>query len=380
MFPCAAARPVPAQNVGHYVPGYTGPRDGLSHPKYGWLCRNINRALIAGQYRLEVEGGENLPTEGAHVYCPTHPSYFDPPLIAHITAPRDVRYVANIYVFDGIRGRLMTWGGAFPVNREKADFRTMRHCKSIVQQGKGLCIFPAGVIEDEHWEGKIGSLKKGAAHFAVTGGAESVVPIAIDYVPNARQRPRETAMGLVAAASVLAAGVGTALVGGPSARILASTLTATLAGTYIGGKIMRDRTPITDRCDVFPKYFATLNGAACGAVAGGLLGGLGAAFLGAHSPVVTGIAAAAGAFGTWGLARAWRDRDIARVVIAKPLPVAPYRESYPNRKEAVRALTIDLHRALGTTKSYLSGVPYDDTAEKFRGNIVENMKPQTPPQ
>ncbi|MEW6282080.1 MAG: lysophospholipid acyltransferase family protein [Candidatus Eremiobacterota bacterium] len=371
--PVPKADPTPVQeNVGHYVPGYTGPKDGLSRRKYDWLTFPLNRFMIAGTYRLEVQGRENLPEEGPHIYCPTHPSMMDPPLVAALTR-RDMRYVANIYVFDGIRGRLMTWGGAFPINREHPTRKSIMHGVDVVKQGKGLCIFPEGGIADAHLEGQVGPLKRGAAYFALKGDAESIVPIAIDYVPDDKPRHAETAVGVLAAAGMLAGGLLAATCAGPTGRVVFAALAGTLAGAHALGKPMYHKTNNPEWFDPFPRYFAMMKGSAAGAAIGGVAACLATAFLPEASAWISGLAGVAGAVGAWGTMKGWRDREIARVVIGKPLEVAPFR-NIPNQREAINQLTVELHRALGRTNEQLMGVPYDDTRPKFRGVVVETLR------
>lgn len=369
----------PERNVGHYVPGYTGPKDGLSQQKHQWLTQPLNKALIAGCFRMEVENPENMPPEGAHVYCPTHPSMFDPPLVMALTK-RDIRSVANVYVFDGVRGHVMSWGGAFPVNRENATVQSVRHCVDVLKQGKGLCIFPEGRVDEAHAEGKIGQLKRGPAWAALEANAESLIPINVNYEKNTKARPGETAFGVGAALAVAAGGALAAMFGGPAVQVAAGAVTGALAGMYAGGKRAHDRTENPEYFDQFPKYFATLKGGALGAIAGAVGGGA-LAHAGALAGTLTGVA---GAVGTYGLVRGWRDRDIARVTIGVPLKVADYVEKYPfsnriERATAVNALTEDLHRSLGQTKALISGVPYDDPAEKIRYKITETLKAPSNP-
>lgn len=351
--------------IGSYVPGYTGPDDGRSHPRFPGFCRAVNRALIAGCYRLEVEGAENFPQDGAQVYCPTHPSMFDPPLVASLTE-RDMRYMANIRIFGGLRGKLMTWGGAFPLDREKPHVRTIKHAIEILEQGKGLCVFPEGGISDPQKDGHVGPLKKGAAYFALRGQAENIVPLAQSYGPDTRSRPGEAIAGMVLAGAVVAAGLASAH-GGPVARVLGSVLTGAMAGGYALGKLQGDRTPNPEWYDPFPKYFATLTGGAVGMVLGAAASGLSAAL----APETATWSALAGGLGTLGMARGWIHRDVARVVVGQPIPVEPYRQA-PLR-QATSDLTAEVHRRLGHLTSQLSGRPYDDSLPKFRGRMVETV-------
>ena len=45
-------------------------------------------------YRLEINGGENIPKEGPLIFCGNHRSYIDPPLIV-TTAKRDIKFLAK---------------------------------------------------------------------------------------------------------------------------------------------------------------------------------------------------------------------------------------------------------------------------------------------
>lgn len=376
----SVAKAPPEINVGADVPNYTGPKDGLSHPKFIWLMRPVNRMVIAGRYRLDVEGRENLPTSGPNMYCPTHPSMFDPPLIPAVVNPKDMRFMANKFVFDNIRGTLMTWGGAFPVDREKPSVRTCRHSLDVLRKGSDLCVFPEGSLPDEHKEGRIGAIKKGPAAFALKAGVEYIVPMAIHYAPDVEKRPGELAVGLLAAAAVTTAGVVAGIAGGPAARLLAGTITAGLTAAFIGGRIAHRVTAEPEWNNQWPKYIEMLRwGAASGAA--GLLAG---AF--ALPDIAIPLTSVAAGVSTFLTARSWAKRDVAHVKIAPPISLEKYRgfeelegrEKGKHRKEAVRALTIDLHRAMGNAKSELTGVPYDDKAEKFRGTIIETLRVPTP--
>lgn len=358
------------RSFGHYVPGYTGPDDGLSHPKFRLLCRSLNQVLISGCFRMEVEGRENIPKSGATLWAPAHPSMFDPPLVAALN-PKQMRYLANIYVFDGFRGKMMTWGGAFPLNRENPDIKTMRHCMDTLKSGSDLCIFPEGGIADPQKDGHVGPLKKGAAYFAIRGGAENVLPIGIRYIQNDKPRTDETVVGALAATGVAAAGLAAGCLGGYPARVAVSALAGAVAGAYAAGKLTYDRTDNPEWFDPFPKYFATLNAGCMGAAGGAALFGITAALFGEAAPAIATTSGLVGGAATYGIVKGWRDRDIARVVVGKPIPVEEFRQM--GLREGTRALTVELHRQLGAATSKLSGVPYDDTREKFRGKVEETL-------
>ena len=215
----------------------------------------------------------------------------------------------------------------------------------------------------------MGPLKKGAAASAVSGGAQSIVPIALHYAPNTEARPLESVVGALAAVGVTVATVLSAT-GGPLTRIAAGAFSGAMTGGYLYGKREWDRNPVVKAYNQAPQYMAMLKGAAIGGVVGGLFGGTAAAFV----PGADFLLAGAGGFSTLKVARAWRDRDVAHVIVAPPLKVQDYvTAATGDEKKAIHDLTVDLHRSLGAAKARLTGVPYDDNAPKFRGKIIETV-------
>lgn len=371
-----AADSSPEPNFGADIPGYTGPADGYSQQKFTSIIGAINKAMIAGCYRMEVENPEKFKHDGAQVYCPTHPSMFDPPLIASLTK-RDLRYPANIYVFNGIRGKVINWGGAFPLHRDKPKARTMRHMVDVIKQGKGFVIFPEGGIAAEQEKGQVGPLKKGAARLALMGGAEAITPIAIEYRPDTKERPGEALAGAAVATAVTVGGVMSAF-GGPVTRAVAGAVTGAITGAYVGGKVNRNITSNPQWFDAFPKYFATVNGGLLGGTIGAIAGGLATSLMpqGSSQVVQTALGLGAGA-STYKIAEGIRTRDIAHVRIGDPIPVAPYKEKYQNNRKAGDALTIDLHKALSKELKAVNGVEQLEPA--FRGKVEETCKNAPPP-
>ena len=45
-------------------------------------------------YRADIKGVENIPKDGALIFCGNHRSYLDPPLIV-ATAKRDMKFLAK---------------------------------------------------------------------------------------------------------------------------------------------------------------------------------------------------------------------------------------------------------------------------------------------
>lgn len=360
----AAAEQQPAQapvqeDFGSEIPNYTGPRDGRSSRKHTAFINNACKLILGGRYRLEIEGEEKLHRPGPQVFCPTHPSAFDPAVVQRILSHRDVRFMSNMQIFRGLPGTLFTWAGAFPVNREGASEATKLHCAEILQSGASLCVFPEGTLTGLHEQ--VGLMKKGAAASAIHGGAETVIPIAMEYVKNDKPRIGEAVMGLLTAGAVTAAGLfGVAHIPGTVAAIGGA-----LTGAYVGGKLAYSLVPEgAPKLQSAPRYLAGLGGAVLGSIVGSTVAGL------IGGPQTATAMAITGGLGTLGMANTLRTRDIARIVVCDPIPVAPYAQD----EEGALHLTEDIHRSLGHAKEKLTGVKYDDAAPKIGGKVVDGMK------
>jgi len=290
--------------------------------------------------------------EDGVLFCPTHPTALDPALLIANT-PRDVRTMANMYVFKGLAGPIMTAAGAFPVNREKGDKGTITHSEDVLREGKALCIFPEGNTEPGD---QVTPIKKGAAIIGLNA-AEKIVPVGVHY---SAAKPTEG----ISPWWVALASAGAAYAAGPTAG---AALGLAMTAAVLGGKYAYAKTPDPGPHNPINQYGAALGGGAAGAVAGGIVGALLARYV--PSSLSWGLAA----FGGYKMQEALNNRQIATLRYEKPIGLEPYR-AMPDRRAAVDKLTEDLHRALGQSKAALSGVPYDESAPKFRGKIIETLK------
>lgn len=96
-------------------------------------------------FKLHIVGRENIP-EGGCVVCPNHKHNSDPPLAAcGISNRHSIRIMAKKELFE-IRGLswLITWLGAFPVDRSRADLTAIKTALQAVKDGNKLLIFPQG--------------------------------------------------------------------------------------------------------------------------------------------------------------------------------------------------------------------------------------------
>lgn len=132
-------------------------------------------------YRLRITGRENIPDTGC-VVCPNHTSYADPPLAAvALTGKHNIALMAKRELFEGGKffAKLITWLGAFPISRERADITAIKTALRAVKDGRKLIIFPQGT----RGAGE-GETKEGAAMLA----ARTKAPILPIYISEEKKR------------------------------------------------------------------------------------------------------------------------------------------------------------------------------------------------
>jgi len=125
--------------------------------------------------RWQVQGRDNLPTEGGFLVVSNHTSYWDPVAVGCAINPK-IHYMAKAELFriPLFRSLIISFG-AFPVNREKADRQAIRTALKLLEEGKVVGIFPEGTRSHS---GELLQPHLGAAMLAVKAQAP-VVPIAV---------------------------------------------------------------------------------------------------------------------------------------------------------------------------------------------------------
>lgn len=142
----------------------------------------LNRALalivwlyIKIFHQFKCYGAEKVPSRGAVIVVANHGSFIDPGLIAW-NVKRPLFYMAKAEIFTNrFVAFLMKLINTFPVKRSGADRAAMNHSMKLLNEGKGLCLFPEGT---RTLDGKMGPFKSGAAYLALVTGAP-IVPVAI---------------------------------------------------------------------------------------------------------------------------------------------------------------------------------------------------------
>ena len=140
------------------------------------ILKKIGRVIISTViiiyckivYRLKVVGLENVPKEGAVIYCGNHRTYLDPPAIV-VTAGRHMRFLAKEelrknplfaflkVVYDGIY-----------VKRDAKDITAMKEAMKTLKEGGCVGMFPEGTRNGlEKNDGKMKMFQKQKLHFFI---------------------------------------------------------------------------------------------------------------------------------------------------------------------------------------------------------------------
>ncbi len=103
-------------------------------------------AIVRCLFRVKIEGGENLPAEGAYIVACNHLSDADPVILAaSVKNRRQIRFMAKKELFKvPLLAQLVKALGAFPVDRGGADVGALKYSLSLLKNGEVVGIFPQG--------------------------------------------------------------------------------------------------------------------------------------------------------------------------------------------------------------------------------------------
>jgi 1-acyl-sn-glycerol-3-phosphate acyltransferase len=142
----------------------------------------IVRPLFRVLYRVQVQGGENVPASGPAIVVANHDSLLDPFALALVTA-RPLRFFAKQELWDRrwLAPLLQALGGV-RVERWRGAPATIARGEDLLRAGEALAVFPEGRVQRDggRWE-------HGAARLALDTGAP-LVPVRIIGTADALRR------------------------------------------------------------------------------------------------------------------------------------------------------------------------------------------------
>lgn len=147
------------------------------------ILKNIMRVIVRNAifiyckivYRVKIEGKENVPKDGALIFCGNHRNYLDAPLMV-ATAGRHVHFMAKeelrkvkffaflAFVFDAIF-----------VKRDAKDIGAIKTSLKYLKDGACVALFPEGTRNGAE---KGEDVKNGVSYF-VLNSASKVIPVGI---------------------------------------------------------------------------------------------------------------------------------------------------------------------------------------------------------
>lgn len=140
-----------------------------------WIVRGAIYIWCKIYYKADIIGLENIPKNGAVIFCGNHRTYLDPPLMV-ATAKRDMRFLAKEELYNNKFLSFLGWVfDAIPVKRDEKDVSAIKTSLKYLKNGECIALFPEGTRNGLEKGEKV---KDGAAFFAVRSGAK-VVPCGI---------------------------------------------------------------------------------------------------------------------------------------------------------------------------------------------------------
>ena len=141
-----------------------------------WLKKIFQAGIRLAFGGVDVQGMRNVPPDGPLIVASNHRSYLDPVILASFL-PRRVFHMAKRELFrNSMFARLITYYGAFPVDREgTARASTFRMALRLLSLGGAVVIFPEGGIVNSTAEVEV---KEGVATLAAMSRAP-VLPVYI---------------------------------------------------------------------------------------------------------------------------------------------------------------------------------------------------------
>lgn len=139
------------------------------------------RLFLRVYHRVEIEGLEHVPTRGPFLVVGNHISVLDPFYIAAVL-PGQVSFMAKEESFSHPVSRwFLERVGAFPVNREGVDTRSLRTALALLKYGKSVGLFPEGGRRESD---PLTELKEGAAWLAIRSDVP-ILPVVIEGTDEA---------------------------------------------------------------------------------------------------------------------------------------------------------------------------------------------------
>lgn len=144
------------------------------------LYRFLSRLIIKLFYKIESQGFERIPAEGAALLIANHISYIDGVLIQAACKNRPIRFIIDKWIFNlPIVHYFMTHNRAIPIAAKKEDVtQALNDISQGLESGDLICIFPEGRLT---FSGYLGRFKPGI-EWIIHRDPTPIYPITIEGV------------------------------------------------------------------------------------------------------------------------------------------------------------------------------------------------------
>ena len=124
------------------------------------ILRSVAWFLLQLMGPFRSSGSYRVPKNGGVLILANHLSDVDP-IVLQVACPRPSHFMGKTELFEmRFLGRLLKWGGAFPVKRGEPDRAALRLAADYLKLGEVVCIFPEGQISET---GELQEIKPGVA-------------------------------------------------------------------------------------------------------------------------------------------------------------------------------------------------------------------------
>ncbi|MFC4767829.1 lysophospholipid acyltransferase family protein [Effusibacillus consociatus] len=141
------------------------------------IIRIVVKIWLSLRFRIKVEGLNLIPNDGC-ILAMNHRSYYDS-LLVGVHTPRKMFIMAKEELFNN---KIVSWVirqmGAFPVKRNSADIKSLKHSLKLIDEGNIFSIFIEGTRSKSE---EMLDPKKGIG-FLVAKSKSPVVPVLIQGV------------------------------------------------------------------------------------------------------------------------------------------------------------------------------------------------------
>lgn len=95
-------------------------------------------------FKVRVHGIENIPSETGFILCSNHTSNFDPLMISCFF-PHQINWMGKKELFNNkLLGSFLSKLGAFPMDRDQTDMKSIKNSLKILKSKGVLGMFPEG--------------------------------------------------------------------------------------------------------------------------------------------------------------------------------------------------------------------------------------------